>query len=86
MPLVALVISLMAVEALCSPGQCEPLAAAAPPQPQPHPQPQPLLLIEEVRWVVRDAAFCVHLEVSTTAKAVVGPASDQCVFNRSPQS
>lgn len=53
MPLVALLISLMAVEALCSPGQCEPLAAAAPPQPQP----QPLLLIEEVRWVVQDSAF-----------------------------
>lgn len=50
-PLVALLICLMAVEALCSPGQCEPLAAAAPPQPQPQ------LLIEEVRWVVRDAAF-----------------------------
>lgn len=36
-PLVALLISLMAVEALCSPGQCESLAAAAPPQPQPQP-------------------------------------------------
>lgn len=53
-PLVALLISLMAVEALCSPpGQCEPLAAAAPPQSQPQPQ----LLIEEVRWVVQDAVF-----------------------------
>lgn len=84
MPLVAPLISLMAVEALCSPpGQCESLAAAAPPQPQPQPQ----LLIEEVRWVARDAAFFFfNLEVSTTAKAVVGPASDQCVFNRSPQS